>query len=234
MYNASSLHGHKQTSCSPIRFPRLDSAAPSEPCLSEDRLLLREFSHRINNEFASAISAISHAAAQSTNREVRAALAAVEEHLHNYAVVHHVLQMPDHSVCIDGSAYLRQLCRAIGRSKLESRGIELVLVERPFQMSSERCWKLGLILSELITNSARHSFGESGGKIRIEILPSRTFVECCVCDDGMGDAGDRHRGRGLEIVERLTKGLDGAIDQRFGPQGTTSVLIVPLAPASDD
>jgi two-component sensor histidine kinase len=54
------------------------------------------------------------------------------------------------------------------RSAIEDgRGIELVLVERPFKMSSERCWRLGLILSELITNSARHAFAESGGMIRV-------------------------------------------------------------------
>ena len=37
---------------------------PSERFSSEARLLLREFSHRINNEFASAMGAISVAAAR--------------------------------------------------------------------------------------------------------------------------------------------------------------------------
>jgi hypothetical protein len=102
-------------------------------------------------------------------------------------------------------------------------------VVRAFQMSSERCWRLGLILSELITNSARHAFRDSGGLIRVELLPSRAFVECRVTDNGVGEANIR-RGRGLEIVEGLTKSLQGSIDQHFGPQGETSVLIIPLCP----
>ena len=42
-----------------------------------ERLLLREFSHRINNELASAISLVSVAASRCTSNEARAALAAV-------------------------------------------------------------------------------------------------------------------------------------------------------------
>jgi hypothetical protein len=46
----------------------------SKQSSSEARLLLREFSHRINNEFTSAIGAISVAAAHSTNNEAKAVL----------------------------------------------------------------------------------------------------------------------------------------------------------------
>src|SRR6476661_6790843 len=121
----------------------------------EAPLLLREFSHRINNEFASAIGVISIAAARSANDEAKVALAAVQDQLQNYALVHHALQMPEHTSCIDAAAYIRQLCLAISRSKLERKGIELRLMERTFQMNSERCWRLGLILSDFITNAER-------------------------------------------------------------------------------
>src|SRR5438128_12455307 len=46
------------------------------------------------------------------------------------------------------------------------------LLERTFQMNSERCWRLGLIVSELITNAERHAFRNGGGLIRVELLPS--------------------------------------------------------------
>jgi hypothetical protein len=69
----------------------------------EVRLLLREFSHRINNEFASAIGMISLAAARSTNDEAKVALAAVEDRLQNYALVHHALQMPEHISYVDAA-----------------------------------------------------------------------------------------------------------------------------------
>src|ERR1700730_1757753 len=198
----------------------------SERSSFEARLLLREFSHRINNELASAIGVISVAAARSANAEAKVALAAVRDQLQNYALVHHALQMPEYTGCFDGAAHLRQLCRAISRSKLEGKGIELQLVERTFQMDSERCWRLGLIVSELITNAERHAFGRGGGLIRVELLPSPSFVECRVTDNGTGETNTRP-GHGLEIVEALAKSLGGTIDQRFGPHGATAVLIFP-------
>jgi two-component sensor histidine kinase len=192
----------------------------------EARLLLREFSHRINNEFASAIGVISIAAARSADDEAKVALAAVQDRLQNYALVHHALQMPEDASCIDAAAYLRQLCWAISRSKLERKGIELRFVERTFRMNSERCWRLGLIVSELITNAERHAFRNGGGSIRVELLPSLSFVECRVTDNGTAEANARP-GHGLKIVEALAKSLGGTIDQRFGPHGATAVLIFP-------
>jgi two-component sensor histidine kinase len=75
----------------------------------QERLLSGEFSHRINNEFASAIGAISVAAARSDNEEVRSTLRAVEDQLHHFAQVHRALQMPEHVVSLDAAAYLRRL-----------------------------------------------------------------------------------------------------------------------------
>ena len=129
-----------------IDLGRIDGEVLASEGSDEARLLLREFSHRINNEFASAIGALSIAAG-SANDEAKAALAAVQDQLQMYARVHHALRMPEHTSRIDAAAYLRQLCRAISRSRLESKDIELLLVERTFQMNSERCWRLGLIVS---------------------------------------------------------------------------------------
>jgi two-component sensor histidine kinase len=193
---------------------------------SEAGLLLREFSHRINNEFASAIGMISVAAAHAGSGEAKAALAAVQHRLHNYALVQHALQMPEHSSRIDAALYLRQLCRAICGSKLNVKGIKLLLVERPFQMDAERCWRLGLIVSELITNSARHAFGDNGGLIRVELLPSRSIIECRVTDNGTSEP-ILCPGNGTKIISSLVQSLGGTIDQHFGPQGATSVLIFP-------
>jgi two-component sensor histidine kinase len=202
---------------------------PSERNLVGERLLLREFSHRVNNEFASAIGAISLAAARCSSNEAKIALAAVQDRLQSYARVHHSLRMPEYSTSIEATAYLRGLCQAISQSKLESQGIELLLSVYPFRISSERCWLLGLIVSELITNAARHAFRNGAGSIHLELLPSESFVECRVTDNGTSDA-DVRPGTGLGIVESLAKGLHGTIDVQFGARGAKSILIFPLDP----
>jgi hypothetical protein len=85
---------------------------------------------------------------------------------------------------------------------------------------------VGLIVSELITNAERHAFRNAGGCIRVELLPSQSFAECRVTDDGTNQ-GDICPGHGLAIVEALVRSLGGTLDQHLGPQGTTSVLSFP-------
>jgi two-component sensor histidine kinase len=195
---------------------------------STSEVLLREITHRVNNEFASAIQVVSFAAAKSPDRNVKAALAGVMEQLHNYARVHHALQMPASNDCIDASAYLRELCGSISRSKLENRNVELVLVESQFQMSSERCWLLGMIVAELITNAVRHAFGQKGGTIRIECRVSGAFVECRVSDNGSGLTANVRPGSGLRIIEALAQKLDAEFQFNFKEGGSESVLILPI------
>ena len=90
----------------------------TEQSFPEERLLINELTHRINNEFASAISLVSLAAVRSSNREVKVALTSVVELLHHYADVYRALQMPEHRTRIDVAAYL-ELCLSISRSKLD-------------------------------------------------------------------------------------------------------------------
>ncbi len=103
-------------------LPQLSGSGEAE------RLLLREISHRINNELASAISLVAVAASRCSSSDARAALAAVQDRLESFARVHHSLQMPEYTTTIDLAAYIHQLCRAISHSKIGRQGDRTVLV----------------------------------------------------------------------------------------------------------
>jgi two-component sensor histidine kinase len=196
--------------------------------MTNERVLLREITHRINNEFASVIQVLSVTAARSADNTVKAALAGVTEKLHDYARVHHILQMPDRNECIDASAYLRILCSSISRSKLENRNVELTLLEAPFRMSSERCWMMGMIIAELITNSVRHAFGGQGGAIKVECRVSGAFVECRVSDNGSLSSPSVRPGSGLCIIEALAQRLGADFQFNCDEDGSQAVLTIPF------
>ena len=191
-----------------------------------ERVLLHELNHRINNEFCSAISVVSLTAARSRNKEVKAALTDVTELLHHYAGVHHALRMPEHDVRMDAAAYLRRLCLSIRRSKLDQMKIDLVLAAPRLWLQSDRCWLLGMIVYELVTNAARHAFPGGIGGIRVELLRAGKFVECRVLDNGSAPVGFQP-GCGLKIVDELTKALDGRFDQKFRVGGSASIVVFP-------
>jgi two-component sensor histidine kinase len=204
----------------------LATAHARETGLCGRDLLLAELLHRINNEFASAVTMMSCAAARSGNDEVKTALAAVSDRLMAYAEVHRALAGPADSLDVDVSLYLRELCEAISRSKLADKGITLALIDRPLKMNSVRCWRLGLVVSELITNALRHAFGTAGGVIRVELIPSGSFIECRVSDNGCA-AKPMRRGRGMMIIESLVESLDGSIEYVLGDRGSAVVVTVP-------
>jgi two-component sensor histidine kinase len=195
---------------------------------ASELLLLREITHRINNELTSTISFISLTVARSDNRDVKAALTGVMEHLYDHARIYRALQMPTADRWIDATAYLRELCQAISRAKLQHNGIELLLVEHPIRLSSMQSWRLGMIVSEFITNSCRHAFTEKGGTIRIELRKRGPYAECRVTDDGSSLKIVRS-GHGLKIVQQLALALNGDIDLRFGEDGAIGLMSFPIA-----
>jgi two-component sensor histidine kinase len=194
--------------------------------VTPEHILLHELIHRINNEFSSLIGAVSRTAARSVNHEVKVALAHIIELLSHYAELHRALQMPERGTHIDAAAYLEDLCLSISRSKLDDMKIDLVLTASPLRLPSERCWRLGMIVHELVTNAARHAFGNGNGQVRVQLSRAGKLVECRVVDNGSAPSKVQ-RGRGLKIVDELVKGLDGRLAPRFGQRGSFSILTFP-------
>ena len=119
-------------------------------------LLLRELNHRIKNELTSAIYAVSAKAVHSDSVAVKAALLDVVDLLHQCADVHRALRMPEQGRLTDAARYLQQVCFSITKYRLDRLAIPVLFSADDLRLEGERCWKLGLIVSELMTNVARH------------------------------------------------------------------------------
>ena len=197
----------------------------------EEHLLLQELTHRINNELASTIGFVTLTAVQSKSAEVKIALAGVIQHVHESARIYRALQMPAADNWIDAAEYLRELCQSISRAKLQYRDIELVFLESPLELSAFRCWRLGMIVSELIANASRHAFCGGGGKIQVELRNHGDYVECSVTDNGSGLVSFGRPGQGFKIIRSLSCDLGGKINHRFGACGTIATLSFPFLEA---
>lgn len=214
-----------------FEFAELSENAPVSDV--EDHVLLKEMSHRIKNEYACVINAIWLRAHKSQSAEVRTALSDVATLLMQLSDVHRALTFPAGQQPIEICAYLQQLCGAVSTARLRDRNIKLLLVESgPQFLSAESCWKLGLAVSELITNSCRHAFGPAGGAIRIELSKDGPLVTCCVCDNGRNQ-GKRPVGRGLKLMQSLVQSVGGTLDYGFGERGAITLISMPSIGALD-
>jgi two-component sensor histidine kinase len=200
----------------------------SIPPVLEERTLLLELNHRINNEFASVINLVSVAAVRADNSEVKAALSDIVELLHEHAEIHQALKMPDRDGLIEAADHLAKLCFAMSRSRLDRMNIHLVFSADPLRLQSDRCWRLALAVCELVTNSMRHAYFEGrDGLIKVELALAGQSVSCRVSDTGT-DCRALKPGQGLGIVRDLAKALGGDINHAVGADGAACNLLFPL------
>jgi two-component sensor histidine kinase len=191
-------------------------------------LLLRELNHRIKNELTSAIYTVSAKAVRSDSGAVKAALLDVVDLLHQCADVHRALRMPERGRLTDAANYLQQVCLSITKYRLDRLAIRVLFSADDLRLEGERCWKLGLIVSELLTNVARHAqFDGRYPELRVELMLAGNVVKCAVSDNGSAPEPIR-RGRGLTIIGELASRLGGRVHTSRLADGASFLLTFPL------
>lgn len=188
-------------------------------------VLVEEFSHRVLNEFTCAIAELNVVASQVCDETARRQLADAADRLHAHAHAHRVLAMPVVEASCDIAEYVARVCSAIANAlrletelRLELPGVDVVL-------SSDRCWRLALILSELIHNAARH--GGRDGEIVVELSVRDAQLISSVSNNGPHRSAPT-LGRGRRVVVELAKELDGRANWVFTPTGVRAWVEVPL------
>jgi two-component sensor histidine kinase len=196
-------------------------------------MLVGEISHRVLNEYTQAIATLAIARAETTDLTARRALAAAERRLRAHAAVHRALRPPPAAQPYDLGTYLAEVCSALSCASLRDRGVHLTLIPGEVSLAADRCWRVALIVAELVNNAVRHAF-RSGGSVLVEVDANGPMICCRVSDDGRPAFADPSPGLGRNIVESLAQALGGAIQWRFAPTGTSAILRIPADPTTLD
>jgi two-component sensor histidine kinase len=198
---------------------------------SETWLYLEEFTHRAVNDYTAMLAIVRRAAHTVTDDISESALKELANRLQAAAMSLRALRPPADGVLRDLSQELEPLCASLSNSILSPRQIRLTLTSEPVVINAHRCWQLSLIISELVTNAARHAFrSRDHGSINITTVVRGSSIECAVVDNGA--CGDSFvPGRGTAIVNALVKDLSGAITRNHMITGSVIVFSIPLADA---
>src|SRR4029077_8600226 len=155
----------------------------------------------------------------------------VVELLHHCADVQRALHMPDQGRLTDAALDLQQLCFSITKYQLDRLAIRVLFSADDLRLEGERCWRLGLIVSELLTNVARHAqFDARHPELRVELMLAGNVVKCRVSDNGSAPEPIR-RGRGLAIIGELASSLGGRVHTSCAAEGTYVLVSLPLTEA---
>jgi two-component sensor histidine kinase len=194
----------------------------------EPLLLVEEISHRVVNELTVAILTIRHEASRIVDTDAQLALHQVAMRLAAFADAHRALQSPETAADLNLGDYLNQLLARLSVASLRDHGVTLRLIEDDITLRSELCWRVGLIVAELVTNSAKHGRGLRDTAIIVEVRRAGRDLYCAVADNGGCRRQHPTPSRGLLLVERLAAELGGDVHWSFRPTGVAAVLRVPL------
>jgi two-component sensor histidine kinase len=139
--------------------------------------LVEEISHRVVNEYAEAISTLALAAA-SADSQARETLTLAANRLRAQVEAHRALQAPFIEGVMDLADYVEQVSACLAKSSLAQNGVRLTVNIEEIWLDADRCWRVGLIVAELVRNAARHGFrgGRAASGSRSRSAPARSVA----------------------------------------------------------
>ena len=189
--------------------------------------LVEEINHRVLNQYCEAIATLSLAASGTGDDDARGVLVQAADRLRDHAESHRALLPPRADDQANLAPYIGQVCRAFSRAALADRKVELVLKTCDVMMPADDCWRLGLVVAELVRNAARHGLRGTGGEIGVHISRQATLVHCLVRDNGRPPVRPVP-GRGQDLIRSLVADLGGVVEWCFTPDGAAALVQVPL------
>jgi two-component system, sensor histidine kinase PdtaS len=186
--------------------------------LHEKEILLQEVHHRVKNNLQVIASLLRLQASSIADPALHGLFRDSQNRVYAMALVHEQLyQVPD-LAHVDFTVYLRELAGRVVRSYMtQNAGIELTFdTDEAVALDIDTAIPLGLILTELVSNSVKHAFRDGKlGTITIGLHAQADIVTLTVRDDGVGlpEAFDLQMtgSLGLQLVGDLTEQLGGTI-----------------------
>jgi PAS domain S-box-containing protein len=193
--------------------------------IDEKEMLLREIHHRVKNNMQIISSFLSLQSSQVFDNRDASLFTNVQDRVKSMALIHDNLYKSEDLSSIQFKEYVQTLISQLFATHSElSKNIKLVTDIFDVTFNMETAIPLGLIISEIVTNSLKHAFPDSKGKISISLHTKGEETELIVKDNGVGVPKDfdikKPEKLGLQLLNTLVEQLEGTIklDRNHGTE----------------
>jgi len=192
-------------------------------------LVLRESHHRMKNTLTLLGASVRRDFTRAGAKDVSVAVDRFERRLVAFGRLYQLLSDSDDVSPVDVEAFFENLCAALSEAVLEPAGIRCEAAIESGTLSASQCHRLALMLTELVTNAAKHAFPtRNGALIRIEVAHHDDAWFCTVADNGIGATGPL-QGTGSRILEGLARSIHARLQGEAGQGGTRVTIVMPAA-----
>jgi two-component sensor histidine kinase len=197
--------------------------------LAQRDLLLREVYHRVKNNLQTVDGLLIMQARQLADPEAKQALQGMRDRVYALGLVHQQLMGSENLQTFDIAPFLDELSTNLVHGGA-AQGVTLSVEAVPLDVSLDFAIPLGLLVTELVTNSLKHAFPEGEGDIVVTLdRASDGALVLVVADNGQGYTVGAPTPRakaalGTSIIEGLVAQLKGTIMVESGPGKTRSEI----------
>ncbi|HUP82516.1 MAG TPA: histidine kinase dimerization/phosphoacceptor domain -containing protein, partial [Pirellula sp.] len=199
-----------------VVMDQLELRLSARKSLSAKDALLHELNHRIGNSLQF-VADFLQLEGLHTDPVVTNQLNSSAERVARIGRVHHRLSQSGERETMDIQPYLEELCGDIASSlSFDSKGYRLIVTVESTELPASTITVLGLIVNELVTNSAKHAFSESSsGTITVDLKQSDFGYILSITDDGkraMRPHESPRTGVGTKLIRSLVEQIRGKIE----------------------
>ncbi|MCE5214774.1 MAG: sensor histidine kinase [Methanobacterium sp.] len=183
----------------------------------ENEVLLQEIHHRVKNNLQIISSLLDLQEDYVTDDPTAAHLLKESQNrVSSMALIYEMIYQSNDLTKINFSDYIKTLTSNLFHSYNAKPNLITIINVEHVHLNIETAVPLGLIISELISNSLKYAFPEVGGEIKIQLTNKDNKYELIVSDDGIGIPEDLNSSNteitlGMRLVKSLVNQLDGTI-----------------------
>ncbi|QPF95289.1 sensor histidine kinase [Bradyrhizobium commune] len=206
-------------------------AANHDDASRDWELVLRESHHRMKNTLTLLGASVRREFTRPGIRDMSVAVDRLERRIVAFGRLYQLLSDNDDMSTISVEAFFESLCGALSEAVLEPAGIRCEASIESGSLPAWQCHRLALMLTELVTNAAKHAFSnKNGAQIRIEMVNREGGWFCTVADNGIG-ATRPLQGAGSRILEGLARSIQARMCGEAGRGGTRITIMMPASAA---
>jgi len=202
------------------------SKKAEEDLLKAENIRKKEIHHRIKNNLQVISSLLSLQAEHFSDEKVKEAFQDSQNRVISMSLIHEELYKTGDSETLNFTAYLQKLATELLQSyKIGTGDIRLRMDLENVSFGMDTAIPLGIIVSELISNSLKHAFPMGrNGEIQVKLCRKETDdisqFTLIVSDDGVGLPEDidfmNTPSLGLQLVNTLVEQINGSIELEKG------------------